>query len=97
LLCFGLFLWSLGLRLILWQSDRTRLHSDPLYQYLAGFRPLMLRPLPLIAHCLWMAYGLYWALKTHKKPVSDATRLGVLALVLGTALGLLMFIFLPPL
>ncbi len=93
LICFAIFVLNAAWLALLQHSDRSELHASPLYPTYARIRSLLLRPLSLTTVFVFVAYGLFAVFRRRKEPVSEFQRLAFLALVVGTALGVLLLIF----
>ncbi len=76
--------------LVLKHSDLSRLHGSPFYPIYLSLRDLLLKPITLLAFTVWMAYAVFWVFKRHRRPVRDAQKLAVLALVACSLFGLIL-------
>ena len=94
LVCSGLFLLNALWLTILQRSDRSELHASPFYPVYLELRSLSLRPVSLLFFLIFIGYGLYGVFRRRKKSTAydEFGRLALLALVTGTALGLILML-----
>jgi len=80
--CLLLFLGTAGLLATAQHMDPSRLHALSWYQTYARYRPLMVGPFSVFVDLALALYGIVWVFRPPKKPVSDALRMGVLAVAI---------------